>query len=171
MALRKTKGDAVAAFVKKRGHLFATPPENLAGAGCTTFWDYQDVPLKVGITDLRGRKVTFTCNNYLQVINLAIAHYLTRTREFKRRFGRFDPTRVNLVYRSGEGWLKRPLEGYIGYRHTELIIAYALRGDGRDDDNAPAPPPTPSPTRRGPGRARGRREGEPRHEGVGFPNR
>ena len=116
---------AIAAFVKKRGHLFATPPEQLAGAEGTTFWDYQNVPLKVGITDLTGKKVTFTCNNYLQVINLAFAHYLTRTCEFKRRFGRFDPTRVNLVYRSGEEWLKQPREGYIGYRHTELIIAYA----------------------------------------------
>ena len=101
--LRKTKSDAVAAFVKKRGHLFATPPENLAGAKGTTFWDYQNVPLKVNITDLRGRKVTFTCKYYLQVLNLAFAHYLTRSREFKRRFGRFDPTRINLVYRSGEG--------------------------------------------------------------------
>ena len=139
MALRKTKSDAVAAFVKKRGHLFATPPENLAGAGGTTFWDYRNVPLKVGITDLRGRKVTFTCKNYSQVLNLAFAHYLTRSREFKRRFGRFDPTRVNLVYRSGEGWLKQPLEGYIGYRHTELIVACAPREDGRDDDNSPEP--------------------------------
>ena len=125
--------------MKKRGHLFATPPEQLAGAEGTVFWDYQNVPLKVGITDLTGKRVTFTCNNYLQVINLAFARYLTRTREFKRRFGRFDPTRVNLVYRSGEGWLKQPLEGYIGYRHAGLIIAYAPRGDGCDDDNAPVP--------------------------------
>ena len=73
------------------------------------------------------------------MINLAFAHYLIRTREFKRRFGRFDPTRVNLVYRSGEGWLKQPLAGYVGYRHSELVIAYAPRGDGHDDDNAPEP--------------------------------
>ena len=37
VALRKTKSAAVAAFIKKRGHLFATPPENLAGAEGTTF--------------------------------------------------------------------------------------------------------------------------------------
>ena len=95
--------------------------------------------MKVSITDFRGRKVTFTCKNYLQVLNLAFAHYLTCSRDFTRRFGRFDPTRVNLVYRSGEGWLKQPLEGYIGYRHPELIIAYSPRGGGRDDDNAPEP--------------------------------
>ena len=139
VALRKAKGDAVATFVKKRCHLFATAPEHLTGAKGTVFWDYQNVPLKVGITDLTGKKVTFTCDNYLQVINLAFARYLTRTREFKRRFGRFGPTRVNLAYRSGEGWLKQPLAGYVGHRHPELVIAYAPRGDGRDDDNAPEP--------------------------------
>ena len=113
----------MANFVQKRGHLFATPPEHLAGSEGTVFWDYQDVPLKVGITDPTGKKVTLTCKSYLQVINLAFAHYLTRTRGFKRRFGRFDPTRVNLVFRSVEGWLKQPLAGYVGYRHSELVIA------------------------------------------------
>ena len=73
----------------------------------------------------------------MQILNLAFAHYLTRSRAFKRRFGRFDPTRVNLVYRSGEGWLHQPLEGYVGYRHAELLVTYAPRGDGRDDDAAP----------------------------------
>ena len=76
VAFRKRKSDAVAAFVKKRGHLFATPLENLTGAEGATFWDYQNVPLKVDITDLRDRKVTFTCKNYLQVLNLAFAHYV-----------------------------------------------------------------------------------------------
>ena len=99
----------------------------------------QNVPLKVDITDLRGRKVTSTCKNHLQILNLAFAHYFTRSREFKRRFGRFDPTRVNLVYRSGAGWLHQPLDGYVGYRHAELLVAYAPRGDGRDDDAAPEP--------------------------------
>ena len=55
------------------------PPEQLVGAEGTVFWDYQSIPLKVGITDLTGKKVTFTCDNYLQVINLAFAHYLIRT--------------------------------------------------------------------------------------------
>ena len=91
VALRKASSDAVANFAKKRGHLFATAPEHLSGAECTVFWDYQNVPLKVGITDLTGKRVTFTCDNYLQVINLAFAHYLARTREFKRRFGGSTP--------------------------------------------------------------------------------
>ena len=59
------------------GH--SVPPEQLVGAEGTVFWDYQSIPLKVGITDLTGKKVTFTCDNYLQVINLAFAHYLIRT--------------------------------------------------------------------------------------------
>ena len=75
----------------------------------------------------------------MQILSLAFAHYPTRSREFKRRFGRFDPTRVNLVYRSGAGWLHQPLEGYVGYRHAELLVTYAPRGDGRDDDAAPEP--------------------------------
>ena len=62
---------------------------------------------------------------------------MTRAREFKRRFGRFDPTRVNLFYRAGEKCVKQPMAGYVTYRHSELIIAYAPRGGGRDDDNAP----------------------------------
>ena len=162
--------------MKKRGHLFATPPEQLAGAEGTVFWDYQNVPLKVGITDLTGKRVTFTCNNYLQVINLAFARYLTRTREFKRRFGRFDPTRVNLVYRSGEGWLKQLLEGYTSGTGTPGSSSPTLLEEMDAMTTTPrsptAPPSTPSPTRRGPGRARGRREGEPWHEGVWIlPNR
>ena len=169
VALRKAKSDAVATFVKKCGHLFATAPEHLTGAEGTVFWDYQNVPLKVGITDPTGKKVTFTCDNYLQVINLVLAHYLTRTREFKRRFGRFDPTRANLVYRSGEGWLKQPLAGYVAYRHSELIIAYAPRGDGRDDDNAPESDGTSVDSLPDQKRARARSRsprGEPRCEGI-----
>jgi hypothetical protein len=137
MALRKQKSEEVADFFAKNHHLFATPLRSLTGAEGTTFWDYQNVPLKVDVTDLKGRKVTFICKNHLQILNLAFAHYLTRSRAFKRRFGRFDPTRVNLVYRSGEGWLHQPLEGYVGYRHAELLVTYAPRGDGRDDDAAP----------------------------------
>ena len=40
VALSKAKSDAVATFVKKRGHLFATAPEHLTGAEGTVFWNY-----------------------------------------------------------------------------------------------------------------------------------
>ena len=105
-ALRKAKSDAVANLFRESGHLFATPLHQWAGLEGRVFWDvtsgYDFVPIKIGVTDLAGRKVTFTCDNPLQVINLAFAHFLTRTRAFKHRFGRFDPTRVHLIYRAGD---------------------------------------------------------------------
>ena len=131
-ALRKAKSDAVANLFRESGHLFATPLHQWAGLEGRVFWDvtsgYDFVPIKIGVTDLAGRKVTFTCDNPLQVINLAFAHFLTRTRAFKHRFGRFDPTRVHLIYRAGDQWVKQPLAGYVDYRHAELTVAYAPRG-------------------------------------------
>ena len=52
MALRKQKSEEVADFFEKSRHLFATLLRSFAGAEGTTFWDYQNVPLKVDITDL-----------------------------------------------------------------------------------------------------------------------
>ena len=132
-ALRKVKSDGVADFFRESGHLITTPLNQLAGAEGRVFWDvtsgYNFVPIKVAVTDLAGRRVTFTCDNpALQVINLAFAHFLTRTRGFKRRFGRFDPTRVHLIYRAGDQWVKQPLAGWVDYRHAELTVAYAPRG-------------------------------------------
>ena len=62
-----------------------------------TWFNYLTVPLMVPITDMRGRTVTFTCRTYLPLTGLAFAHYLTRSRGFKARFGKFDASRVTLT--------------------------------------------------------------------------
>ena len=62
-----------------------------------TWFNYLTVPFMVPITDMRGRTVTFTCRTYLPLTGLAFAHYLTRSRGFKARFGKFDASRVTLT--------------------------------------------------------------------------
>ena len=62
-----------------------------------TWFNYLTVPLMVPITDMRGRTVAFTCRTYLPLTGLAFAHYLTRSRRFKARFGKFDASRVTLT--------------------------------------------------------------------------
>ena len=59
--------------------------------------NYLTVLLMVPVTDLRGRTVTFTCRIYLPLTGLAFAHYRTRSRGFKRKFGMFDSNRVTFT--------------------------------------------------------------------------
>ena len=66
------------------------------------WFNYLTVPLVVPVTDMRGRTVTFMCRTYLPLTGLAFAHYLTRSRGFKRKFGTFDAARVTFSNNEGE---------------------------------------------------------------------
>ena len=113
------------------------------------WFNFLTVPLMVPVTDMRGRTVTFTCRTYLPLTGLAFAHYLTRSRGFKRRFGVFDATRV--TFSSNEGnvipmMVTRPNttggtvnthNGASRYHVVGLSIAYTPLPGGWVEDGAP----------------------------------
>ena len=112
------------------------PPEVM-----TELWyDYLTVPLMLPVTDLRGRTVTFTTRNTIRLKDLAFAHYLTRNRRFKRRFGAYDGSRVTMTSPDGRVWPLRfpdrqgPEQWTYADRHhgVGLRIHYAPLGAGPD---------------------------------------
>ena len=104
------------------------------------WFNYLTVPLVVPVTDLRGRTVTFTCRTYLPLTGLAFAHYLTRSRGFKRKFGTFDATRITFTNNDGEVvplMLPRNRNGASRYHRVGLRIMYAPLPGGWNEDDAP----------------------------------
>ena len=114
------------------------------------WFNYLTVPLVVPVTDMRGRTVTFTCRTYLPLTGLAFAHYLTRSRGFKRRFGVFDTTRITFSNNEGDVipmMLPRGRNGSSQFHRVGLRITYApplTGGTRRRHPTAAAPPGSPS---------------------------
>ena len=104
------------------------------------WFNYLTVPLVVPVTDMRGRTVTFTCRTYLPLTGLAFAHYLTRSRGFKRRFGVFDTTRITFSNNEGDVipmMLPRGHNGSSQFHRVGLRITYAPPPDGWNEEEAP----------------------------------
>ena len=105
------------------------------------WYDFHTVPCMIPMTDaFTGRTVTFVTRTYLRLKDLAFAHYLTRNRRFKRRFGEFDAGRITLTSPDGQVWpMAHP--GRVGpsswtyaNRHhgVGLVVHYAPLGPGPD---------------------------------------
>ena len=113
------------------------------------WFNYLTVPLMVPVTDMRGRTVTFTCRTYLPLTGLAFAHYLTRSRGFKRRFGVFDEARVTFSNKEGDvvplllthpnstGGTMHSHNGSARYHVVGLNIAYSPLPGGWIEEDAP----------------------------------
>ena len=104
------------------------------------WFSYLTVPLVVPVTDMRGRTVTFTCRTYLPLTGLAFAHYLMRSRGFKRKFGTFDATRVTFSNNEGEVipmMLPRNRNYASRFHRVGFRITYAPPLGGWNEEDAP----------------------------------
>ena len=104
------------------------------------WFNYVTVPLAVPVTDMRGRMVTFTCRTYLPLTGLVFAHYFTRSRGFKRRFGVFDTTRVTFSNNEGGVIPMMLLRGHNDpsqFHRVGLRVTYAPPPDGWNEEEAP----------------------------------